>query len=170
MSTRARAWLDARQLIDSDPATGRSVRLRVRVATSRAAPVAARKAADAAPIVEENELVLEGDFWSVRYAGRTVRLRDTKGFHDIARLLAAGGTEVAAVDLIGARTPAGASLSGMPESGVRHRAGRGRRARSEAREQYRSRLRESNSNRGCGCGPRPGARGASPGRARVPAR
>jgi AAA ATPase domain len=142
MSTQARAWLDARQLVDSDPATGRSVRLRARVATSRAAPVAAPKAADAAPIVQENELVLEGDFWSVRYAGRTVRLKDTKGFHDIARLLAARGTEVAAVDLIGARTPAGASLSGMPDQGFGIERDAGGVLDPEAREQYRSRLRE----------------------------
>jgi hypothetical protein len=142
MSTGAREWLDARQLIDSDPVTGRSVRLRARVTTSRPAPAAAPKAAEAAPMVQQNELVLEGDFWSVRYAGRTVRLKDTKGFHDIARLLATGGTEVAAVDLIGAHIPAGASLSGMPEQGFGVERDAGGVLDPEAREQYRSRLRE----------------------------
>jgi AAA ATPase domain len=142
MSIQARAWLDSRELIDSDPATGGSMRLRTRVKASRAAPVAAPKRSDALPIEPLNELVLEGDFWSVRYAGRTVRLKDTKGFHDIARLLAAGGTEVAAVDLIGARTPAGASLSGMPDQGFGIERDAGGVLDPEAREQYRSRVRE----------------------------
>ncbi len=42
----------------------------------------------------------EGEFWTLAYAGRTLRLRDTKGLHYIARLLAAPGAEVHVGDLV----------------------------------------------------------------------
>jgi AAA ATPase domain len=142
MSSQARAWLDSRELIERALAPAGSVRLRSRVTASRPAPVATPKPSDAPPVERRNEFVLEGDFWSVRYAGRTVRLKDAKGFHDIALLLAAEGTEVAAVDLIGARTPAGASPSGMPDQGFGIERAAGDVLDPEAREQYRSRLRE----------------------------
>jgi tetratricopeptide (TPR) repeat protein len=138
MSSQARSWLESRELIDRAPTPEGSVRLRSRVTASRAA---APTRSDAPPVERRNEFVLEGDFWSVRYAGRTVRLKDTKGFHDIALLLAAEGTEVAAVDLIGARTPASANLSGIADGyGIERDAGGV--LDPEAREQYRSRVRE----------------------------
>ena len=78
----------------------------------------------------------------MHYAGTTVRLKDTKGLHDIARLLAADGTEVAAVDLIGARTPAGARISSLSDKGFGVERDAGDLLDPEAREQYRSRVRE----------------------------
>jgi len=141
LSSQARAWLECRELIDTEPAPAGSLRLRSRVSASRAAPLATPRRPDAQPVEHRNEFVLEGDFWSVTYAGATVRLKDAKGFHDIARLLAADGIEVAAVDLIGARTPADAHRSGISDGfGVEGDAGS--MVDSEAREQYRSRLRE----------------------------
>jgi hypothetical protein len=88
-----------------------------------------------------NEFVLEGDFWSVRYGETTARLKDTKGLHDIARLMAADGTEIAAVDLIGARTPSGGHLTSISE-GFGGEGDAGAVLDPEAREQYRSRLRD----------------------------
>ena len=138
MSQRARTWLDARELVDSEPGPVGSVRLRRRVITSRAAPTAS----DARPVEQQNEFVLEGDFWSVSYAGRTVRLKDTKGFHDLARLLVAAGTEVAAVALVGVHSPGARSLGGIADQGFGIESDAGGMLDPEAREQYRSRLQD----------------------------
>ena len=43
-----------------------------------------------------------GDMWEVRYGGRTAYVRDVKGLHDLATLLARPGVELAAIDLAGA--------------------------------------------------------------------
>jgi hypothetical protein len=43
-----------------------------------------------------------GDMWEVGYGGRTAYLRDVKGLHDLAALLARPGIELAAIDLVGA--------------------------------------------------------------------
>ena len=130
MSTQARAWLDARQLIDSDPATGRSVRLRARVATSRAAPVAARKAADAAPIgrrMSSFSRVTSGRCATPGGRSASGTPRDSTTSRDCSRRAEPRWRRWISSE---PARPAGASLSGMPRSGVRHRAGRGRRARS----------------------------------------
>jgi hypothetical protein len=41
-----------------------------------------------------------GDYWSVSFEGHTVALRDLKGFHYLARLLAAPGRELHVLDLV----------------------------------------------------------------------
>lgn len=46
--------------------------------------------------------VRDGDGWTLDFAGRTARLRDSKGMGDLARLLAEPGQEVHCVDLFGA--------------------------------------------------------------------
>jgi len=48
----------------------------------------------------------EGDFWTVAYAGKFVRLRHGKGLGDIAILLANPGKEIHVADLIAASTSA----------------------------------------------------------------
>src|SRR5262249_51814703 len=63
----------------------------------------------------------EGEFWTLAYAGKTFRLRDTKGLHYIARLLADPGAEVHVADLVklgagaeeGACTGAGGDLGAV---------------------------------------------------------
>lgn len=62
-------------------------------------PVAARPPR---PASGANVFRREGEFWTVTFAGRTVRLRDVKGLRDIARLLAAPGCEAHVLDLMGA--------------------------------------------------------------------
>jgi hypothetical protein len=42
----------------------------------------------------------EGEYWTVAYGGKTLRLRDAKGLHYIARVLAAPGVEVHVADLV----------------------------------------------------------------------
>ena len=46
----------------------------------------------------------EGDYWSVVFGGRTVRVRDLKGMRYLARLLAHPGREFHVLDLVGAET------------------------------------------------------------------
>lgn len=48
---------------------------------------------------QRDEWSRRGDRWEVRYAGRSVNVKHTKGMEDLARLLAAPDTEVSAVDL-----------------------------------------------------------------------
>jgi len=50
----------------------------------------------------QNEAVFrrEGDYWTVTYEGKTSRLKDAKGFHYIAHLLAHSGEEIGALDLV----------------------------------------------------------------------
>jgi hypothetical protein len=69
--------------------------------------------------------------WTIGYDGRQVRLRDSKGLHDLHALLTRPGTAVAALDLASAtpdRVPA------MPDTGEVIDA--------QARSAYRQRLRE----------------------------
>ena len=50
----------------------------------------------------------DGEAWTVTYAGRSVVVRDRKGIADLARLLAAPGTEVHCLELIGGSDLGGA--------------------------------------------------------------
>lgn len=52
---------------------------------------------------------LDGKVWTLGYAGREVRLPDSKGIRDLAQLLAAPGRSVAALDLVTASAGAGAA-------------------------------------------------------------
>lgn len=51
----------------------------------------------------------DGDGWSLSFAGTTCHLRDAKGLHDIATLLAAQGREVHVADLMGIADATGAA-------------------------------------------------------------
>jgi tetratricopeptide (TPR) repeat protein len=85
----------------------------------------------------------EGDYWSIAYEGDAFRLRDLKGLHYIARLLAAPGREVHALDLStgerGVRTP-----GRRPEPGQELREPRdvGEVLDATGRTAYRRRLRD----------------------------
>ena len=48
-----------------------------------------------------NKWLREGEFWTLSYAGRTVRMKHAKGLADLAVLLAAPGREVHVADLFG---------------------------------------------------------------------
>src|SRR5215210_161190 len=53
---------------------------------------------------ETNVFRREGDYWSVLFDGRTVRVRDLKGMRYLAQLLAHPGREVHVLDLVAAET------------------------------------------------------------------
>jgi hypothetical protein len=48
----------------------------------------------------ENSFRHQGDYWSIRYEGATVQVRDRMGLHHLARLLAAPGREIHVLDLV----------------------------------------------------------------------
>ena len=52
------------------------------------------------PPAEENVFRLDGEYWTVAYGGKAVRMKDVKGLRDIACLLGAAGREVHVADLI----------------------------------------------------------------------
>ncbi len=88
-----------------------------------------------------NSFVREGEFWSLTYEGIVVRLKDSKGLRDIARLLATPGSDIAAIDLAGVSTRGVAhKASVVAELGLRVEGDAGAILDEEARRQYRSRL------------------------------
>jgi tetratricopeptide (TPR) repeat protein len=78
----------------------------------------------------------EGPLWHLRYAGREVRLPDSKGLRDIAVLLGRPGTPVPAVEL------AAASAAGEHVEGLHPQGDTGDVIDATARAAYRRRLRE----------------------------
>ena len=83
-------------------APAQALRLGILPVAGRAQP---RATATATRPAEGGRLELEGEFWSLSYAGKVIRLKDGKGVRDLARLLASPGTEIAAVDLASVATP-----------------------------------------------------------------
>jgi hypothetical protein len=63
----------------------------------------------------------EGDVWSVEFEGRTVRIRDVRGMHYLARLLAAPTRELHVLDLVaahgGSEREAGAMRAAIGDAG-----------------------------------------------------
>ncbi|MCE0765670.1 hypothetical protein LWC35_22590, partial [Pseudonocardia kujensis] len=64
----------------------------------------------AGPTAGPAEFRREGELWALSYAGRTVRLRNSKGLRDLAVLLARPGREVAVHELAGVPAPDGSGL------------------------------------------------------------
>jgi tetratricopeptide (TPR) repeat protein len=79
---------------------------------------------------ESGVLRCEGDVWLIDYAGRSARVRDSKGVRDLARLLAGPGRSVAALDLIADGRPTVVAESPGPAIDA------------HARSAYRRRLQE----------------------------
>jgi tetratricopeptide (TPR) repeat protein len=85
---------------------------------------------------ELNEFRCEGDYWSIVFAGRTVRLRDMKGLHHLSRLMGDPGREFHVVDLVALdRGVAGTSDSYTDK-------GAGQLLDARAKAVYRRRLQE----------------------------
>ena len=84
----------------------------------------------------------EGDYWSVMFDGHTVRLRDQKGLHYLARLLGEPGREFHVLDLVlGDRVePGKANRATEPDLRVLDGLGAGQLLDSQAKESYRRRL------------------------------
>ncbi|MFE7174364.1 AAA family ATPase [Streptomyces sp. NPDC057616] len=99
--------------------------------TTHAGVRAGAARADASPLFRR-----EGPLWRLRYAGRDVRLPDSKGLHDIAVLLARPGTPVPAVEL------AAPDARGQDAGELRPQGDTGEVVDATARAAYRRRLRE----------------------------
>jgi tetratricopeptide (TPR) repeat protein len=65
----------------------------------------------ATPATGRHVLRREGEYWSVGFDGRSLRLRDSKGLRYLARLLAAPGQEIHALDLVAGEGRGGAAPS-----------------------------------------------------------
>ena len=86
----------------------------------------------------------EGDYWSISFEEHTVTLRDLKGLHYLARLLAHPGREFHVLDLVSSgvapsATPPGTTDPGMTPSGW---GDSGLMLDAQARNAYRRRLEE----------------------------
>jgi tetratricopeptide (TPR) repeat protein len=86
----------------------------------------------------------EGDTWLLAFAGRSVRLRDLKGLHYLARLLAEPGREFHALELVGLARERPNSTGGVRghELGVSTGGDSGPLLDARAKEAYRRRLTE----------------------------
>jgi hypothetical protein len=105
----ARAWeaetCAALAGVGGSGADGYAARGRAIAAELCLAGLAARMGAqlDATPAAgSEASLRRVGDLWEVGYGGRTAYVRDVKGLHELAALLARPGVELASIDLAGA--------------------------------------------------------------------
>ena len=102
-----------------------------------AADVAHRDALDEQPAASVNVFRREGDYWSVIFDGHTVHVRDLKGMHYLARLLADPGREYHVLDLVAAETGSGAqvdsSQAAAPAALGTRRRGRDARRASQGR-------------------------------------
>jgi hypothetical protein len=89
----------------------------------------------AAPAEAEAVFRRDGQFWTLSFRGRTVRMKDAKGLHDLALLVSEPAREVHVLDLVGARAnPIGPTLSGAGDLGEL--------LDTRARAEYRRRLAE----------------------------
>jgi tetratricopeptide (TPR) repeat protein len=85
----------------------------------------------------------EGDYWSVGFDGRTVRVRDLKGMRYLARLLAEPGREFRVLDLVAAEGGSTQTDGGRPASLSDNALGdAGEMLDEQARNAYRRRLAE----------------------------
>lgn len=66
----------------------------------------------------EGRLQREGDYWTIGFAGETVRIRDLKGIHYLARLLADPGREFHVFDLVSAEHPGPVAERSAPHEGM----------------------------------------------------
>jgi hypothetical protein len=78
--------------------------------------------------------VREGDYWSVRFLGRVVRIRDGRGVAYLAALLARPGESLWAIELAAGSAAAGSRAADLGDAGPVLDAA--------ARQQYARRLRE----------------------------
>src|SRR5829696_5790668 len=120
----------------------------IRSAPSVAPPVHVEDhdAVDEQPVASLNVFRREGDYWSVIFEGRTVRVHDLKGMRYLARLLADPGREYHVLDLVAAETGRGAQLessqaagSGLPRAAL---GDAGEILDAQAKDAYRRRLAE----------------------------
>jgi len=114
-----------------------------RTVLERIAQVAGPDGTDEHP-ASELSLRREGDYWSMVFEGRTVRVRDLKGMRYLARLLAQPGRDLHVLDLVAAENPAAAPAESGPAAEPSRRAlgDAGEILDARAKSAYRRRLAE----------------------------
>jgi len=131
---------------DLELAAARAVLDRIEAAqTARpAAGVEGRDGPDELPAADLNVFRREGDYWSLVFEGRTVRVRDLKGMRYLARLLADPGREFHVLDLVAAETGRDAQIESGRAFGLSHAAlgDAGEMLDARAKDAYRRRLAE----------------------------
>jgi pimeloyl-ACP methyl ester carboxylesterase/class 3 adenylate cyclase len=68
---------------------------------------------------QENLFRKEGDYWTLAYGGKVVSVKDSKGMHDIATLLAIPGREVHVLDLATPLAVAPGTAGDLRQDGLR---------------------------------------------------
>ncbi len=147
---RRQLWIstarNAMSAADADAAWATGTGMSLAAATEQARAVVDPVSASADVAVTDgaiaNAVAREGQYWSLTYAGVVTRVRDSKGVRDIARLLAAPGRGVAAVDLVAADQPPAPPGAGSTaaRADLHHEADTGVVLDAAARAQYRARL------------------------------
>jgi hypothetical protein len=109
-----------------------------------AVPVARDGGAEELPVTDLNVFRQEGDYWSVVFEGRTVRVRDLKGIRYLARLLADPGREIHVLDLVAAESSRAAGPEIGRAAGLLHTGpgDAGEMLDARAKDAYRRRLAE----------------------------
>jgi tetratricopeptide (TPR) repeat protein len=122
-------------LADAHRARGSDQRAAMELKAARAVLDRMGSTARVGPVGDDGSQVFrrEGDYWLVVFDGRTVRVRDLKGMHYLARLLADPGREFHVLDLVAAE-------KGRSEAVVGGDAGE--MLDTTAKEAYRRRLAE----------------------------
>ncbi len=101
-----------------------------------------RAGASAQSLAAGNAFIREGEFWTIGFAGRVVRLKESKGLHDLALLLRSPGRQVAAIDLASSPLSESSGTAGRRELGSSLEGDAGPALDAEARRSYRARLEE----------------------------
>ena len=111
---------------------------------SPAADVAHHAALDEQADASVNAFRREGDYWTVIFDGHTVRVRDLKGMHYLARLLSDPGREYHVLDLVAAETGSGGQRDNNQSDGLPRSAfgDAGEMLDDRAKNAYRRRLAE----------------------------
>jgi hypothetical protein len=109
-----------------------------------AARVEGRDALGDQPAADLTMFRREGDYWSVVFEGRTVRVRDLKGMRYLARLLAHPGRDFHVLDLVAAETGRVSQVESGQAAGLSHAAlgDAGEMLDARAKNAYRRRLAE----------------------------
>jgi len=112
--------------------------------TSRAEAIEGDAKGEAPIASGVNRFLREGDYWSVTFDGRTVRVRDAIGMRYLARLLADPGREFHVLDLVASGTGGTEPALGGPEPGLQYATAgdAGEMLDARAKEAYRRRLAE----------------------------
>jgi hypothetical protein len=131
---------------DLELAAARAVLARIEAAETAhpATGVEGRDGLDELPAADLNVFRREGDYWSLVFEGRTVRVRDLKGMRYLARLLADPGREFHVLDLVAAETGRDGQIEKGRAFGLSHAAlgDAGEMLDARAKDAYRRRLAE----------------------------